>query len=323
MVVLDLSPEPDPAGDEQRHQRRDSTDRLIEFHGTGGFGRDRGGVERRDAGTGYDQVTGAVDLTNAPVLVARLGFVPSQGQVFTIVDNDGGDAVMGAFSGLGESVTIAAEFSVVLQVSDVGGDGNDVTLTAVAVPRIWTGAVNNLWSEAGNWTGGIPGAGDLQFPISASNKTMLNDLPGGTAFQKIEWLGTGYSISGNGFGLTNGIANSGTNTIGVDLTLTGGSVSGGSLTLAGNVNSTSTTATFASVGGSVTQSSGSMTTGAVTGSVTLSGGGLSASSVGGAPITIGGATLTIGSAYAGAVTLTGNATVSGTLNGPIDCRRTR
>ena len=115
--------------------------------------------------------------------------MPSQGQVFTIVDNDGGDAVMGAFSGLGESVTIAAEFSVVLQVSYVGGDGNDVTLTAVAVPRIWTGAVNNLWSEAGNWTGGIPGAGDvLQFPISASNKTMLNDLPAGRHFRRSSGL---------------------------------------------------------------------------------------------------------------------------------------
>src|SRR5438477_12980878 len=44
----------------------------------------------------------------------------------------------------------------------------------------WTGAVNNLWSVPGNWTGGTPAGdanADLVFP-AASRKDSLDDFAG-------------------------------------------------------------------------------------------------------------------------------------------------
>ena len=84
--------------------------------------------------SGYDQlnVTGAVSLGNATLAVSVGGsFTPTIGDVFTIINNDGADAVTGTFNGLPEaSVFAASGFN--FRVSYVGGTGNDVTLTAVA-----------------------------------------------------------------------------------------------------------------------------------------------------------------------------------------------
>ena len=62
----------------------------------------------------------------------------------------------------------ASEF----KISYVGGTGNDIVLTVTAAAKTWTGAVNNLWSNPGNWQGGVPGPGDpLVFPSGAANLT--------------------------------------------------------------------------------------------------------------------------------------------------------
>ena len=52
------------------------------------------------AGTGYDQitVTGPVDLNDA-TLTVTLGFTPDNGQTFTIIAQQGDDAVAGTFNG--------------------------------------------------------------------------------------------------------------------------------------------------------------------------------------------------------------------------------
>ena len=223
-------------------------------------------------GSGYDQlvVNGAVDFAGGPRLDVFLGYVPALGQVFRIVDNGGGAAVVGSFAGLAEGATLTSSYSVVLQVSYAGGDGNDVTLTATSVPKIWTGAVNGLWSEPGNWTGGVPGAGDvLQFPVSASSKSMTNDLFAGTVFNRIEWYGTGYTIIGNAFGLTNGISNSGTNTISVAVALSGGTASGGSLTFSGAMTLSGNVSVTGALNGAVTLTGNAKISGTVTGPVDL------------------------------------------------------
>ncbi len=90
--------------------------------------------------TGYDQlqVTGTVNLTGSiltPVLLNN--FTPAAGTVFTLIQNDNpnnvADPVTGTFANLPEGSTLTIANSV-FKISYVGGDGNDVTLTAAAVP---------------------------------------------------------------------------------------------------------------------------------------------------------------------------------------------
>lgn len=86
--------------------------------------------------TGYDQlnVTGTVDVTGAtPEVNLYDGYKPAKGQVYTIINNDGSDAVTGTFQNLPEGATFTAG-GYVYKVSYVGGDGNDVTLTVEGVP---------------------------------------------------------------------------------------------------------------------------------------------------------------------------------------------
>ena len=79
------------------------------------------------AGTQYDQlaVNGAVTL--AGPLTTTLGYTPAPGDVLTIINNDGTDAVTGKFTGLpqGAMVNIGG---TAFTISYTGGTGNDVTL---------------------------------------------------------------------------------------------------------------------------------------------------------------------------------------------------
>ncbi|CAN5150709.1 hypothetical protein BH09PAT3_BH09PAT3_2120 [soil metagenome] len=81
--------------------------------------------------TGYDQmkVTGTVNVTDGTLETALYnGFVPAVGQSYTVIDNDGTDAVTGTFTGLTEGATFVKE-GVTYAVTYKGGDGNDVVLT--------------------------------------------------------------------------------------------------------------------------------------------------------------------------------------------------
>lgn len=94
------------------------------------------------AGSGYDQVntTGTVSLGGSTLSVS-LGFTPSVGQSFTIIKNDGADAVIGTFNGLAEGATFSLS-GMLFQISYVGGEGNDVVLTRISYMRpreCWTG----------------------------------------------------------------------------------------------------------------------------------------------------------------------------------------
>lgn len=98
------------------------------------------------AGSGYDQtnVTGTVTLGGT--LNVAMGFVPANGDQFTIISNDGADAVSGTFAGLAQGATFGASGNT-LSISYTGGSGNDVVLTVVSsvptLPRglMWTLAV--------------------------------------------------------------------------------------------------------------------------------------------------------------------------------------
>lgn len=96
--------------------------------------------------TGYDQlkVTNKTTTTGytvsfgttptATLATSRFnGYTPSQGQVFTIIDNQGSLPVDGTFKDLAEGATFTQN-GIVFKVSYKGGDGNDVTLTVQNAP---------------------------------------------------------------------------------------------------------------------------------------------------------------------------------------------
>jgi hypothetical protein len=87
------------------------------------------------AGTQYDQLvipsTGDGVVLNNATLSIRLGYSPAVGKVFTIIDRQSAGPVTGVFNGLPEGATVASTGTVRnFTISYVGGDGNDVTLTA-------------------------------------------------------------------------------------------------------------------------------------------------------------------------------------------------
>jgi len=86
------------------------------------------------AGAEYDQlhVDGSVDLGLTAFLdVASLGFTPSWGTAFTILENGGGAPISGTFVGLPEGSTFV-KGATKFQISYVGGAGHDVVLTVVS-----------------------------------------------------------------------------------------------------------------------------------------------------------------------------------------------
>lgn len=80
-------------------------------------------------GSGHDQlnVRGTNNLTGAALSV-NVGFSPTDGDEFRIINNDSGDAITGTFDGLPEGAVIPAG-NYRFRVSYVGGTGNDVVLT--------------------------------------------------------------------------------------------------------------------------------------------------------------------------------------------------
>lgn len=86
--------------------------------------------------SGYDQlkVTGTVDLGSSTLSTSLYNnFKPAKGNTFTIIDNDGSDAITGTFANLAEGATFSIS-GYVFKISYVGGSGNDVALTVQSVP---------------------------------------------------------------------------------------------------------------------------------------------------------------------------------------------
>jgi autotransporter-associated beta strand protein len=110
-------------------------------------------------GTNYDQlrVFGTVNLANA-ILNPILGFAPGVSNSFTIIDNDGVDAVVGTFAGLPEGAMFGVN-GTPFRITYVGGSGNDVVITHLSdigfesITRLGNG---NIQLQA---TGGVSGVG--------------------------------------------------------------------------------------------------------------------------------------------------------------------
>ncbi|HVE73424.1 MAG TPA: VCBS repeat-containing protein [Thermoanaerobaculia bacterium] len=88
-----------------------------------------------------------------------------------------------------------------------------LALSAFGATRTWDGTAGTLWSDPGNWEGGVaPSAGDaLVFPRTAANLTNTNDYPVDTVFHSLtlgqdnQSTAATINISGNRLRLTNGI----------------------------------------------------------------------------------------------------------------------
>ena len=128
-------------------------------------------------GAEYDRVavTGAVAL--GATLNVTLNFAAPTGQVFTIIDSAGTDAVVGTFAGKGEGSTIVAGGRA-LRVSYVGGDGNDVTVTVIPPP-----AVTEVFVSGSTWTSGYrsylqrEGFGDATYGYGILPGQQTDELP--------------------------------------------------------------------------------------------------------------------------------------------------
>ncbi|AWM37417.1 Extracellular serine protease precursor [Gemmata obscuriglobus] len=120
-------------------------------------------------GSGYDQaaVTGTVDVTGA-TLAVTLGFTPVAGTSFTLIANDGADAVTGTFNGLAEGATFTSG-GVTFTISYVGGTGNDVVIST-APPTL---SISNVTAAEGN-TGGTPFTFTVTLSVPSSQTVTVN-----------------------------------------------------------------------------------------------------------------------------------------------------
>jgi hypothetical protein len=168
-------------------------------------------------GSGHDQLAAgsSVSLNNAALnLTIESGYVPLIGKPVVMVNNQGANPVTGTFAGLPEGATIV-KGAITFRISYAGGTdgGNEVTLTPVSVApsgieRVWTGNADQFWTTPGNWSGGIaPQPGDnVQFPeVAAEKKTAHNTFPSGYPLHLVRLTAGGYTLSGFGISLSDGI----------------------------------------------------------------------------------------------------------------------
>jgi fibronectin-binding autotransporter adhesin len=102
------------------------------------------------AGSGYDQVVveGAVTLNGGTLTLDAGNYAATAGEVYEVISNDGADVVANTFDGQPEGTLFTAADGRHLQLSYVGGDGNDLVLTALnAAPIVANPLVDRSAAE--------------------------------------------------------------------------------------------------------------------------------------------------------------------------------
>lgn len=88
---------------------------------------------------------GTVKLGNGTLKVLRYqDYSPVAGAKYTLIDNDGTDAVTGTFKDLPEGATFTTSDGAIYKINYGGGDGNDVVLTVVGAPKVPNTGFNML-----------------------------------------------------------------------------------------------------------------------------------------------------------------------------------
>jgi fibronectin-binding autotransporter adhesin len=150
----------------------------------------------------HDQINvrGTVDLLGLK-LNASLGFNSAVSDQFTIINNDGSDAVTGTFTGLPQNKKVYVG-SELFQINYTGGTGNDVVLTRLVTPppptltiqRVSPASVRLLWPtndptfslqsntnlNSTNWIAATP------LPsVSNTNHVVTNTISGSAKFYRL------------------------------------------------------------------------------------------------------------------------------------------
>ncbi len=114
------------------------------------------------AGTDYDQLNVTGSVTLAGNLDVDIINTIVKGTQFTIISNDDIDPVVGTFAGLPEGATLDNGYDE-YSITYVGGDGNDVVLTALTDVRAVT---NTLDAGAGSLRGALIAAAAISDPVA-------------------------------------------------------------------------------------------------------------------------------------------------------------
>jgi PEP-CTERM motif len=96
----------------------------------------------QNIGSGEVNLTGMLALANTSVLQVNTlgGFTTTAGQMFTLINNDGTDAINGTFSNATSNGSIITAGGFSFYVNYDGGTGNDLVLTTVPEPSTWVTA---------------------------------------------------------------------------------------------------------------------------------------------------------------------------------------
>lgn len=189
--------------------------------------------------TQHDQliVNGAVSLGGALNVNLINSFVPAAGNTFTIIDNDGTDAVTGTFAGLPEGATFVADGKR-FQITYTGGTGNDVVLTrhVFFVTNANDGGTGSL-RQAVLDANALSGRDEINFLGTLNGQTITLTSGELLITDDVDIVGPGamnLTVSGNNSTRVFNVSSSVNGTI-EDLTITAGftSLNGGAITNSG------------------------------------------------------------------------------------------
>jgi hypothetical protein len=141
-------------------------------------------IDGTTACTGYDQWTATNTVTlGGATLSVNLGYSPSLGDNFTIIDNQGAGAVTGTFTGLPEGSAFLAGGQI-FSVSYMGGTGNDVVLT---VTNTCQSGTLTLTSTTGTDNQVLCGTGPIQ--------AIQYQVGGGATSVEVTGLATSFTVN--------------------------------------------------------------------------------------------------------------------------------
>lgn len=132
-------------------------------------------------------------VTLAGSLDATVGFTPAIGTELNVLSDTGNTAIGGIFTGLPQDSIILLN-NVLFQISYIGGDGNDVTLTRIAAPTI---SISDLTITEGT---GIDKNANFTVTLSfASPQTIsVSAIPAnGTAKAPADYTANGATLTFN------------------------------------------------------------------------------------------------------------------------------